>query len=70
VIWNPDEKFVVAEAMILHKNKVTPYMGWTLDGVVHQTVLGGKIIYQQGELARNPQGKLLINEEYFLKSKI
>jgi hypothetical protein len=45
-------------------------MGWTLDGVVNKTILAGKVVYESGKVLPYPQGKLLINEEYFLKSKI
>jgi allantoinase len=45
VVWNPEEKFVVKENMILHKHKITPYLDEELYGVVKQTWLGGEKIF-------------------------
>jgi len=40
-IWSPEESFVVTEDMIEHRHKVTPYLGATLQGVVHETWVRG-----------------------------
>lgn len=40
-IWSPEESFVVTEDIIEHRHKVTPYLGATLDGVVHETWVRG-----------------------------
>ena len=41
VVWSPEETFVVTPGMILHRHKVTPYLGATLKGVVKETWVGG-----------------------------
>ncbi|KAK3818788.1 MAG: allantoinase [Benniella sp.] len=61
VIWNPDETFVVTEDIIEFKNKVTPYMGRTLHGVVKETFVRGKKVWSQGNFTtETPVGKLLL----------
>lgn len=40
-IWSPEESFVVTEDVIEHRHKVTPYLGATLHGVVHETWVRG-----------------------------
>jgi len=46
VVWDPDASFVVEPAMLLHRHKVTPYLGRTLHGKVHSTFVGGRATYQ------------------------
>jgi allantoinase len=43
VVWRPEETFVVRASELLHKNKVTPYEGQTLFGVVQRTYLRGQL---------------------------
>ena len=40
-LWSPEESFVVTEDIIQHRHKVTPYLGATLQGVVHETWVRG-----------------------------
>ncbi len=42
VVWRPEADFTVKKDCILHKNKVTPYEGQTLYGVVDATYLRGE----------------------------
>jgi allantoinase len=42
VVWDPEASFVVEPAMLLHRHKVTPYLGRTLYGRVHSTFVGGR----------------------------
>jgi len=42
VVWRPEADFTVKKDCILHKNKVTPYEGQTLFGVVDATYLRGE----------------------------
>ncbi|KAF9973799.1 hypothetical protein BGZ65_009072, partial [Modicella reniformis] len=63
VIWNPEETFVVKKEIIEFKNKVTPYMGRTLYGVVKETYVRGQKVWSKGEFASEvPLGKLLLKE--------
>src|SRR5215204_1996983 len=45
VIWKPDEQFTVSATALHHRHKLTPYAGEALSGVVQQTFLRGRKIY-------------------------
>jgi allantoinase len=59
VFWKPDETFEVRTAMIRHRNKLTPYRGEQLQGVVQKTFLRGRKIYDDGELIGEAGGRFL-----------
>lgn len=42
VVWDTEASFVVEPDMLLHRHKVTPYLGRTLYGRVHSTFVGGR----------------------------
>ena len=48
-IWDPNGIFEVDAATLEHKNKITPYQGRALHGVVHETILRGETIYARGQ---------------------
>ncbi|OIJ86724.1 allantoinase AllB [Streptomyces colonosanans] len=54
----PDETFTVDPAALQHRNRVTPYAGRTLYGVVRSTWLRGERIVADGEFTE-PKGRLL-----------
>jgi allantoinase len=60
VIWDPDEQFNVSAASLHHRHKITPYHGESLSGVVHQTFLRGRKIYDRGDFVPSPLGRLLL----------
>ncbi|HEX9085867.1 MAG TPA: allantoinase AllB [Gemmatimonadaceae bacterium] len=47
VLWDPDARFVVDPAKLLHRHKVTPYVGRELFGKVSATYVGGKRIFSR-----------------------
>ncbi len=60
VIWDDTAQFTVEAAALRHKHKVTPYAGRTLQGVVHQTWVGGKLAYDRVlGLASRPVGSFV-----------
>jgi allantoinase len=59
VIWNPDGKFSVDPAKLHQRNKITPYAGRDLLGVVETTFLRGRKIFDKGELSHSPLGQIL-----------
>jgi allantoinase len=59
VVWDPDQHFTVAETMIYHKHKITPYLGEELYGVVEQTYLKGEKVFDKGEFILN-KGRILL----------
>jgi allantoinase len=62
VVWSPDEKFTVTKEIIQHKHKITPYMGEELNGVVKQTWLAGKKIFDDGKVLHLNKGSVLYHE--------
>jgi allantoinase len=59
VIWNPEEEFRVDRTALLHRNKISPYDGETLHGVVQKTFLRGRKIYDGRDIDGPPTGKFL-----------
>ena len=57
VFLDPDDEFVVDPATLHHRHPITPYAGQRLRGVVHQTLLGGHTIYEEGRFTP-PTGEL------------
>ena len=61
VIWSPDETFEVIAEDILHRYKISPYIGERLSGVIKQTIIGGVTVYQNKMVDANlKMGRLLI----------
>ena len=60
-VWDENKSFVVTEEMILHKHKITPYLGEELFGVVEQTYLKGEKVFDNGKFKLN-QGEILKHE--------
>jgi len=59
VFWNPDEQFRVEPESLHHRNKLTPYRGEVLQGVVKKTFLRGRTIYDGGEFVGEARGVIL-----------
>lgn len=71
VIWDPDVPFEVTEDRIYYKNKVSPYMGRTLQGRVYQTVVRGNTVYaDEAGLTSSPQGGFQLKNQQDEKSKL
>lgn len=60
IIWNPDEEFQVSGEALHHRHKLTPYQNRTLQGMVKQTFLRGKKIYDDGEFIGDVPGRFLL----------
>ena len=59
VIWNPEQTFDVEASVLLHRHKISPYIGETLSGVVQKTFLHGRKIYDGREIDGPPTGRIL-----------
>ena len=59
-VFDPDAEMQVSKEAILHRHKLTPYMGQKLHGVVESTYLRGKKIYHRGAFMGAPSGKWLV----------
>ena len=62
VVWNPEQKFVVEKQNIHYRHKISPYVGEELYGVVKQTYVSGKKVFENGNFISLPQGKALIQK--------
>ena len=60
VIWDPEAEFTVTPAMLHHRNRLTPYEGQILSGVVRTTFLHGQKIYDGGQFFAENSGSLLL----------
>ncbi|XP_073481832.1 allantoinase, mitochondrial-like [Aquarana catesbeiana] len=60
VIWDPDKEFQVQENDIHHKNKLTPYLGFLLQGKVMATLVRGTLVYFKGKHVAQPTGELVL----------
>jgi allantoinase len=52
---------MIQKEAIHHKNKLTPYEGESLYGVVNATFLRGQKVYKNGEFLGDPKGKIILN---------
>ncbi|OAX42544.1 allantoinase [Rhizopogon vinicolor AM-OR11-026] len=61
VIWDPEAEFKVSKEHLYFKNKLTPYEGMTLSGLVHKTYVRGRLAYDSalGFEGLRPSGELL-----------
>lgn len=60
VIWNPDAQFTVTPSTLHHRHKITPYAGEVLSGVVQQTFLRGRKVYDSDNFIDAPMGHMLL----------
>ena len=60
VIWDPDKIFTVKEDIIHHRHKITPYLNEELYGVVKQTWLAGKKVFDRGKALHLNRGEVLL----------
>lgn len=51
VCIDPSSQWEVSLASLTSKSKNTPYLGWTLTGVVQATVVDGNLVYREGSSA-------------------
>ena len=68
VIWNTEEEFRIDKSALLHRNKISPYDGELLKGVVQKTFLRGRKIYDEGRLRPQPIGRMLLRPQKGTKS--
>ncbi len=59
VVFDPEASFSVDVARLQHKNKVTPYAGASLQGVVVSTWVRGARVFHEGEHAPAAKGLFL-----------
>ncbi len=57
VLFRPDATFTVDAAELQHRNKITPYQGQVLRGVVDETYVRGENVYSRGEFSPRLSGQ-------------
>ncbi len=62
VIWDPDSRWKVQPEAIHHRHKPTPYAGMELYGVVERTILGGRVVYRDGNFVPDAAGRILFHD--------
>lgn len=46
-VFDPEEEYEINSELFLSKGKNTPFDGWKLKGVVHHTIVSGKVVYSR-----------------------
>jgi allantoinase len=59
VIVNPNAKFRVERERLHHRHKLTPYAKRELAGLVEATFVRGKKVFERGQFAASPAGRVL-----------
>jgi allantoinase len=59
VVWDPEASFVVEPSALQHRHAITPYAGRRLFGVVRQTWLRGKLVYDGSHHLQTDCGRVL-----------
>lgn len=60
VIFDDQKEYEITNAMIKHKNKITPYEGRRVTGEVLTTYLRGQLVYHQDSFMDSPKGQPLL----------
>ena len=59
LVLDAEAAFTVTPELLLHRHKVSPYLGRELRGVVQQTYLAGQLAYHRPEFRHLTQGEIL-----------
>lgn len=61
VIWDPDEHFFLTADLIRYKNRLSPYEGFELQGVVKRTILRGETVFLTGQPPLPTRGRAILH---------
>jgi allantoinase len=61
-VWLDDNAFVVNEEEILHRHKISPYIGEQLTGIVQYTFVNGELVYDGQKIIQKNKGKWLLRK--------
>jgi allantoinase len=61
VVWDPEEAGIVRAESLFFKHRISPYVGLTLKGRVHRTLLRGEAVYDGGEHGLAARGRPLLH---------
>lgn len=60
-VWSPEESFTVDEAEVLHRHKISPYVGEKLVGKIDRTYVNGELVCD-GNIIQKNKGKWLLRK--------
>jgi allantoinase len=60
VFFDPEPTAIVEPSNLQHRHPLTPYAGMALRGRVHQTILRGEVIFDEGRFPGAPSGRALL----------
>lgn len=60
VVWNPEKKYIASTEQIVHKHKISAYVGHELKGEILSTYVNGNLVYHLGEFREMNQGRILL----------
>ncbi|HMH20558.1 MAG TPA: allantoinase AllB [Puia sp.] len=60
IMWEPEQRFRVTAEILYHKHRITPYLGEELYGVVEQTYLHGRKVFDNGSFTLPARGKIIL----------
>lgn len=62
VIWDPEANCPTQKSDIRHRHPISPYEGMELRGRIMQTIVGGKIVYDQGNFPNLGCGNIILRK--------
>lgn len=62
VVWNPESSGIVLGKDILHRHKISPYIGEELFGTVLQTYVNGELVFKNNRIIHLNKGKWLLRK--------
>jgi allantoinase len=60
VIWDPESRWTIKAADLLHRHPITPYDGCEVTGKVLRTYVRGQQVYREGHVLGRPQGVFMM----------
>lgn len=61
VAWDPDSSKRISAEEILFRYKISPYIGKTMSGIIHQTIVKGIPVYQKDHIVHKNAGQCLFH---------
>ena len=61
VVWDPDAPVTVEAASLRYRHQISPYVGSTLRGRVHRTILRGREVFDGHGYPSGPAGRALLH---------
>ena len=62
VVWDPDASKSVSAEEILFRYKISPYIGETMFGIIHQTIVNGIPVYHHNRIFHKNAGQCLFQQ--------